>query len=874
VADGNANPGATNGEPLSRYEVLNKIGEGGMGEVFLARDTTLERRVALKFLPEQLQEDETARQRFLLEAKSAAALDHPYICKIYEIGDLDGRSFIAMEYVEGETLKRRLQNGAMPTDEAVRLATEIVEALETAHAAGIVHRDLKPDNIMITESEHVKVMDFGIARRMEAPEGKETRSETAARLTGTGVLIGTPAYMSPEQMRAEQVDQRSDTFSLGVVLYEMLTGVHPFSKNTAIDTIAAILGEAPPPLSRHQPALPDLLEHVVAKMTAKSPEDRYQQVREVRIDLRRVREQSGEGTTAAREQRPTGRRPSWTRPGGGAVAVLALFVLALLVGTAWWINSMIPAGPQSVAFLPLINSSDDPLENNYIAAGIHEAVILRMERAGLRVTPRETTLLFSVTDEPELMARVLAAARLLEVHAVLFGTFEIDDEDQIFVELELVEVESGDQLWVDEFEVPYEEIFALYTDIALATAGSLSGELTGEDREALAAQESQFFGAFDDYAQGAYYLWEGTAEGTDLAVGYFNRALDQDAGLARAHVALGAAKVQRYYDFGGAGEDLIEAQAHYRDALDLDESSMRARRGLIMANYLLGEPAEVNLKLGLDAQRLGRRDDVGTLLTRAAAYQSGGLLEFAAPLIRAALDIDPLNQESHYWLAWASWDVEGDEAVEAADEYFRLFGDDAGIHELVAYHHHIFGSPEIALHHYQRAMELGGSTGAPSASALDAFLFGGMLFEQRGDDSGADEVWRRGKELAQQMRTTAPDSPRLGLLLASFHAVLGEEASATRLEDEFLIPPKIPLWEVSILAIVHAKQGHTERAVELLQRTVPLGLDFALVWDWFTMAGVPFPDTEEFEQLLADIDAQHQRRVEAYGPGAEAGRRP
>jgi len=389
-----------------RYEILNKIGEGGMGEVFLARDTTLERRVALKFLPERLQQDAVARARFLREAKSAAALDHPFICNIYEIGGEgsgadgidrpDGTDqpdgidrtdrpdgtpkgpFIAMEYVEGETLERRLQRGPLALNDALRLAAELAEALETAHGAGIVHRDLKPSNIMITESDHVKVMDFGLAKRVESTQPMESELETAARLTGTGVLMGTPAYMSPEQMRAEAVDRRSDIFSFGVVLYQMLTGTHPFAQDTSMDTIVAILTLATPPLSEQRQELPELLEHVVGKMTAKSPDKRYQHVREVRIDLEGVREQSGEGiTTVARELRPASKTSSRARPGVGTVAVLALFLLALLVGTAWWINSswwttsMTPPGPQSVAFLPLINSSDDPRENNYIATGIN-----------------------------------------------------------------------------------------------------------------------------------------------------------------------------------------------------------------------------------------------------------------------------------------------------------------------------------------------------------------------------------------------------------------------------------------------------------------------------------------------------------------------
>ena len=259
----------TIGQTFSHYEILAKLGKGGMGEVVLARDPTLDRRVALKFLSENLGQDEIAKKRFLREAKSAAALDHPYICKIYETGEAEGRPFIAMEYVRGETLEHRITRGALPLVEAQRIAHEIAEALETAHQEGIVHRDLKPANIMLTEDGHVKVLDFGLAKRGASPEDTASELETASRLTGEGMTLGTMAYMSPEQVRARAVDARSDIFSFGVVLYEMVGGVHPFAKPTAMDTAAAILNLAPPALSSQRKEASELLEHVVGKMLAK-----------------------------------------------------------------------------------------------------------------------------------------------------------------------------------------------------------------------------------------------------------------------------------------------------------------------------------------------------------------------------------------------------------------------------------------------------------------------------------------------------------------------------------------------------------------------------------------------------------------------------
>ena len=272
------------GTTISHYKVLEKIGEGGMGEVFLARDLTLDRKVALKFLPEELQQDPTARKRLLREAKSAAALDHPYICKIYEVGEAEDKSFISMEYIQGETLRDRLAEGPLSVKEALQKALEVAEALEGAHKQNIVHRDLKPSNIMLTPESHVKVMDFGLAKRFIPAQGTEEKTMSQP-LTKTGMTPGTPSYMSPEQIRAKTVDTRSDVFSFGILLYEMLTGVHPFRRSSPMDTVSAILNDPPPPLSRYTEELPELLQHTVRKILAKDPNHRYQSIHEVRTNL-------------------------------------------------------------------------------------------------------------------------------------------------------------------------------------------------------------------------------------------------------------------------------------------------------------------------------------------------------------------------------------------------------------------------------------------------------------------------------------------------------------------------------------------------------------------------------------------------------------
>ncbi|MFC1629140.1 protein kinase [Gemmatimonadota bacterium] len=263
------------GKTISHYKIVDKLGEGGMGQVYLADDTSLDRKVALKFLPEDLQQDPTARKRILREAKAAAALDHPYICNIFQVGEEEDIAFIAMEYVQGQTLKEKLSEGPLPFREAIKTAAEIAEALEKAHQEEIVHRDLKPANIMFTPGGHVKVMDFGLAKHVSLAEGENAPDQTmTVSLTEEGVTLGTLAYMSPEQLRAETVDTRSDIFSFGVVLYEMLTGVHPFKKPTPMDTASAILSSTPPPIEAHVQGISDTLVQIVDSMLQKRSRDR------------------------------------------------------------------------------------------------------------------------------------------------------------------------------------------------------------------------------------------------------------------------------------------------------------------------------------------------------------------------------------------------------------------------------------------------------------------------------------------------------------------------------------------------------------------------------------------------------------------------
>jgi serine/threonine protein kinase/Tfp pilus assembly protein PilF len=285
----------TAGEKIQRYEIIRLLGKGGMGEVYLARDTSLGRYVALKFLPGELENDARMRERIIREAKSAAALDHPFICKIYETGDHQGKVFIAMEYVEGQTLRDRMHQRPVPLADAIRFALEIAEALEKAHEAGIVHRDLKPANIMISPQGHTKVMDFGLAKHILPLIDAQgaTITMTQGSITEQGAIAGTIDYMSPEQARGEKVDARSDIFSLGIILDEMISGQHPFSKPSPIETLTSILRDPVPPTRIKPKSVNPVLNVILQKALAKNPEDRYQNIIDFTADLRKAQTETG-----------------------------------------------------------------------------------------------------------------------------------------------------------------------------------------------------------------------------------------------------------------------------------------------------------------------------------------------------------------------------------------------------------------------------------------------------------------------------------------------------------------------------------------------------------------------------------------------------
>jgi non-specific serine/threonine protein kinase len=803
------------GQQLGPYQILEPLGAGGMGEVYRARDNRLGREVAIKVLPEHLAAHSDRLARFEREARAVAALAHPNILVLHDFS-MEGVAYAVTELLEGETLRSRLTKEPLPWREAVEIGIAIANGLEAAHAKGVIHRDVKPENLFLTSDGRVKILDFGLARIEPLPDsGAETGPYVPAE-TDPGTMLGTVGYMSPEQARGQPVDARTDLFSLGCVLYEMVAGHRAFRRPTRADILAALLHDEPPSLAGA--GVPPQLDAAIHHCLEKEARQRFQSAHDLAFALRAILS----GATIPPPAQPSRKRR--LALGGGAVLCLGLLLGGLVLGP--WGRSPEPtravpvkSGLSSIAVLPFNDASDDPAESAYLADGISEALIIKltqMQLPGLRMTPWMTSRRYKQSDKT-----VGEMAADLRVDGLITGTVR-KAGDRIHVTVSLIEAATGLQLWSDEFDEPLADIFLMQRRIAGGLATKLKGQLTGQQEQALAKPASHSAEAYEYYLRGKAILGQGGKEANRLAVELFQKALKIDADLAEAHAGVGEVRYNQYY-FGWQGEqrNLQEAEASFQQALRLNPGLANAQRGLIWVHWIRGRTEDC-LKQGQKAASLGL-EDPENLLARGDAYNFGGLRDKSASLYRRVIELDPANYEAHYSLAELNIYLgKFREAIDVGGLFLRKFGDRSPqqVHMYIGQAYHCLGDPKKAKGYYEQAI-------AAAPEDWQTYRRLGVLHKQSGRREEAIQTWNRGRRVVTRMLDAYPQNPRIRAHLAIFSGYLGDKDTLTREEARTLSDVPDNGLVLLLLGKARAALGDTDRAVKFFRRALRLGfIDF------------------------------------------------
>ena len=544
-----------NSETVSHYRILKKLGEGGMGEVYLAEDTRLGRQIALKVLPASYQYDPERRTRFLTEARAASALRSPNIAAIYDIGEHEGAMFIAMEYVDGEVLSEHISRRTMPTAEIIEITMQIADTLDEAHALGIVHRDIKSSNLMVTERGLVKMLDFGLAKVIR-PESVGDEGDPTVPLgaqTAVGIVMGTVSYMSPEQALGHKIDQRSDLFSLGIVVYEMLTGRLPFDGSSTTEIIDSIIHKEPIAIARFNYDVPPELERIARKCLEKDRQRRYQRAREISADLRNLRRDGGTGETT--NASGTGKsQPSRRSRSRKAI--------------------------DSLAILPLVNASGDP-DAEYLSDGITESIINTLSQLPkLRVMARSTVFRYKGGEvDPQVVGRELG------VRAVLTGRV-LQRGDLLIIKAEMADAGDGSHLWGEQYSRKLSDIFTIEEEISREISEKLRLKLSGAEKKQLAKRYTENGEAYQLYLKGRFHWNKRTEEALKKGIDYFKQAIESDPAYALAYAGLADSyNILASYSAVAPKDAFPLAKAAASRALELDSELAEGHTSLAFAKF-------------------------------------------------------------------------------------------------------------------------------------------------------------------------------------------------------------------------------------------------------------------------------------------------
>jgi len=784
------------GTTLGHYRITAKLGEGGMGVVYRAHDESLDRDVAIKVLREDVAQDADRLARFKREAKAAAKLDHPNILAIHDFGSDEGVAYAVMELLEGESLREVIKGGGLTPGKAVEYAQAIAGGLAAAHDKAIVHRDLKPENVFLTQDGRIKILDFGLAKLRPPDQDLSTETPTATLETKPGGLLGTVAYMAPEQIQGQPADHRSDIFALGVVLFEMLTGHRPFGGGTTVETAAAILKEDPEPISEVSPGVQPALATVVSKCLEKRPEDRFSSAHDLSLTLGAV--ESIAAAPPAQERSLISRRWPHMLAFVIAAVIALLFILppsALierLTGTAE------TAPIRSIAVLPLDNLSGDP-EQDYFADGMTEALISKLAQIGsLDVISRTSAMLYKGSGKP-----LPQIARELGVDAIIEGSVT-RDKINVRITVQLIRGATDSHLWAQDYQRPLRDVLFLQGEVAQAVAHEIDAALTTEESGRLAQARTIDPAAHEAYLKGMHHFMLFTGEGLEKGAAYLERAIEIDPGYADAYAALAAVRLNSTYFLGLPPTEVVpRARKNLDSALELDPNNADALlvKGWIEMTYDWDwEAAERD---HLRALELGpSRSQVHSNYAHMLACR--GAVEEGVVEARRAERLDPLSP---------------------------LAGQQVGMMLYLARRY------EEAIAQLERTIDL-------SPGYWFAYLRLAQVLMATGEYDRGIEVMQKAIELA------GPGTQRRGKhMLASLYALAGNRAEAVTILRELEAQEKMTYVPPTDLAQIHAYLGHIDEAFAWLDEAVQVR-DGDLFMAAVTPVWDPLRGDPRFDELL------------------------
>ena len=806
-------------QAINHYKIKSRLGVGGMGEVYLAEDTRLRRSVALKFLPAHFTRDENYVRRFEREARAVAALSHPNVCTIHEVVETEeGRLGIVMEYVDGVTLRERIAAGPMKVGDVLDIAIQVATALSAAHAAGIVHRDIKPENIMLRSDGLVKVLDFGLAKL--APlnisfSGAEAQTELLVQ-TNPGIVMGTVPYMSPEQARGKNVDVRTDIWSLGVVLYEMLTNHQPFAGETTSHVIVSILESEPRSLAHYLDA-PGQLQRVVTKALRKEKKERYQTVRDLLAELKNLKQElevEGRMLRPAEIVADSGGTPVPASGSASAtftqkrklVAIAAAVGLALIISTLFYFISLRKSGPianqpvKSIAVLPFKSLGADT-SDEYLGIGLAETLTTRLSSLKqLTVRPTSAILKYSSAEK-----ETVVAGRELGVDTVLEGSIRRMGE-RVRVTAQLVSMRDGSLLWTENFDENFTDIFKLEDSISAQVTRALALKLSGEEQQRLTKRHTDNPEAYRFYLKGRYFWNKRTADGFTRGIAQFKQALEIDSDYALAYAGLADSyKGLAFYNFAAPNETMPQAK----------EAALRA----IAINNKLAEP----------------HASLAHVLTNYDWNWSEAEKEF-----KLSIELNPDYGSAHQWYAihYLTARARWDEALQEMKRALDLEPMSLVMNSFMGATLHYAGRTDDAIEQLRKTIEMD-----PNFAVAHWYL--GLAYEQKKMFDEAITEFR-------QAITLSGGSPLMKAALAHAYAKTNKKTEAIAILNELKELSKRRYISSYEVAAVYVALGDNEQAFQFLEKAHAehcFHLIFLNVWPQFA----PVRADPRFRNLLNRI---------------------